>query len=34
MITHRLPLTQADEGFEAAVSRKAAKAIFMPQGIE
>ncbi|HEY91490.1 MAG TPA: alcohol dehydrogenase catalytic domain-containing protein [Dehalococcoidia bacterium] len=30
MITHRLPLTQADEGFEAAISRKAAKVIFVP----
>jgi len=30
MITHRLPLTEADEGFEAAVSRKAAKVIFVP----
>ena len=30
MITHRLPLTQADEGFEAAISRKAAKVIFIP----
>ena len=30
MITHRLPLTEAVAGFEAAVSREAVKVIFLP----
>ena len=30
MITHRLPLTEAVQGFEAAVSREAVKVIFLP----
>jgi threonine dehydrogenase-like Zn-dependent dehydrogenase len=30
MITHKLPLAQAEEGFELAVRREAAKVIFVP----
>jgi len=30
MITHRVPLSEAEKGFEMAVSREAAKVIFLP----
>jgi threonine dehydrogenase-like Zn-dependent dehydrogenase len=30
MITHRLPLSEAVDGFEAAVRREAAKVILVP----
>jgi threonine dehydrogenase-like Zn-dependent dehydrogenase len=30
MITHRVPLTEAQKGFELAVKREAAKVLFIP----
>ncbi len=30
MITHRLPLSEAEQGFEMAVRKEAAKVIFLP----